>query len=71
MLEDPVPNPGNHSRRDGGVGRDGASPTRSCRRPRGDDAAARVGLVAARGRRVAAHHVPDGDGDRLRRVLAG
>ncbi|CAN6217842.1 unnamed protein product, partial [Urochloa humidicola] len=56
---------------DGGAGRDGASLTRSYRRPRGDDTAARVGLVAARGRRVATHHVPDDDGDCLRCVLVG
>ncbi|CAN6222802.1 unnamed protein product, partial [Urochloa humidicola] len=46
---------------------DGA--TRS-RRPRGYEAAPGGGRVAARGNGVAAGHVLDGDGDRLRRLLA-
>ncbi|CAN6251267.1 unnamed protein product [Urochloa humidicola] len=44
---------------------------------RGDEAAARAGRVAVRGRGVAARHIPDSDDDRisffihgLRRLLA-
>ncbi|CAO2039613.1 unnamed protein product, partial [Urochloa humidicola] len=46
---------GSQTRRDGGAGRDR---TTRCWRPRGDEAAARAGRVAAR-------HIPDSDGDRL------